>query len=98
MCRNIWKSYCSTVNAGLDVDVTILAKNSAGGLQNRCQQKTRKTDRVWIFATSPFTQLDDSSSSEGSTIDIKPEMEDVVVVEVVEEYLDPDPCWTEGEI
>uniref|UniRef100_A0A8C9R550 Sodium channel protein n=1 Tax=Scleropages formosus TaxID=113540 RepID=A0A8C9R550_SCLFO len=40
--------------------------------------------------------LDDTSSSEGSTIDIKPEMEDVVVVEVVEEYLDPDPCWTEA--
>ncbi|XP_072558424.1 sodium channel protein type 8 subunit alpha-like isoform X1 [Paramormyrops kingsleyae] len=40
--------------------------------------------------------LDDTSSSEGSTIDIKPEMEDVVVVEVVEEYLDPDACWTEA--
>uniref|UniRef100_A0AAY4CTP1 Sodium channel protein n=1 Tax=Denticeps clupeoides TaxID=299321 RepID=A0AAY4CTP1_9TELE len=35
-------------------------------------------------------ELDDSSSSEGSTIDIKPEVEDVVVVEAVEEYLDPE--------
>uniref|UniRef100_A0AAY4CTX4 Sodium channel protein n=1 Tax=Denticeps clupeoides TaxID=299321 RepID=A0AAY4CTX4_9TELE len=41
-------------------------------------------------------ELDDSSSSEGSTIDIKPEVEDVVVVEAVEEYLDPEACWTEG--
>ncbi|KAG7477361.1 hypothetical protein MATL_G00068780 [Megalops atlanticus] len=41
-------------------------------------------------------ELDDTSSSEGSTIDIKPDVEDVVVVEAVEEYLDPDPCWTEG--
>ncbi|KAJ8400902.1 hypothetical protein AAFF_G00392560 [Aldrovandia affinis] len=40
--------------------------------------------------------LDDTSSSEGSTIDIKPDEEDVVVVETVEEYLDPDACWTEG--
>ncbi|XP_030624395.1 sodium channel, voltage gated, type VIII, alpha subunit a isoform X1 [Chanos chanos] len=40
--------------------------------------------------------LDDSSSSEGSTIDIKPEVEDVVVVEAVEEYVDPEPCWTEA--
>ncbi|XP_028848896.1 sodium channel, voltage gated, type VIII, alpha subunit a isoform X5 [Denticeps clupeoides] len=40
-------------------------------------------------------ELDDSSSSEGSTIDIKPEVEDVVVVEAVEEYLDPEACWTE---
>ncbi|KAJ8370038.1 hypothetical protein SKAU_G00100660 [Synaphobranchus kaupii] len=41
-------------------------------------------------------ELDDTSSSEGSTIDIKPEVEDVVVVEQVEEYLDPDACWTEA--
>ncbi|XP_036388464.1 sodium channel, voltage gated, type VIII, alpha subunit a isoform X1 [Megalops cyprinoides] len=41
-------------------------------------------------------ELDDTSSSEGSTIDIKPEVEDVVVVEQVEEYLDPEACWTEG--
>ncbi|KAJ8260344.1 hypothetical protein GJAV_G00179880 [Gymnothorax javanicus] len=40
--------------------------------------------------------LDDTSSSEGSTIDIKPEVEDVVVVEAVEEYLDPDACWTDA--
>ncbi|KAJ3601851.1 hypothetical protein NHX12_029613 [Muraenolepis orangiensis] len=39
--------------------------------------------------------LDDTSSSEGSTIDIKPDLEEVQVVEVVEEYLDPDACWTE---
>ncbi|XP_014912485.1 sodium channel, voltage gated, type VIII, alpha subunit b isoform X3 [Poecilia latipinna] len=39
--------------------------------------------------------LDDTSSSEGSTIDIKPDVEEVAVVEVVEEYLDPDPCWTD---
>ncbi|XP_060794417.1 sodium channel, voltage gated, type VIII, alpha subunit a isoform X8 [Neoarius graeffei] len=40
--------------------------------------------------------LDDSSSSEGSTIDIKPEVEEAVVVEAVEEYVDPEPCWTEA--
>uniref|UniRef100_A0A4W5KMR2 Sodium channel protein n=1 Tax=Hucho hucho TaxID=62062 RepID=A0A4W5KMR2_9TELE len=34
-------------------------------------------------------------SSEGSTIDIKPDVEEVVVVEVVEEFLDPDACWTD---
>ncbi|CAL8335808.1 unnamed protein product [Lota lota] len=39
--------------------------------------------------------LDDTSSSEGSTIDIKPDLEDVALVEVVEEYLDPDACWTD---
>ncbi|KAL3058471.1 hypothetical protein OYC64_010597 [Pagothenia borchgrevinki] len=39
--------------------------------------------------------LDDTSSSEGSTIDIKPDVEDVAVVEVVEEYVDPAVCWTE---
>lgn len=43
-----------------------------------------------------FKKLDDTSSSEGSTIDIKPEVEEVPV-EVPEEYLDPDPCFTEGE-
>uniref|UniRef100_A0A8C4IUE0 Sodium channel protein n=1 Tax=Dicentrarchus labrax TaxID=13489 RepID=A0A8C4IUE0_DICLA len=36
-------------------------------------------------------------SSEGSTIDIKPDVEEVAVVEVVEEYLDPDACWTDGK-
>ncbi|KAI1892223.1 hypothetical protein AGOR_G00131150 [Albula goreensis] len=41
-------------------------------------------------------ELDDTSSSEGSTIDIKPEEEDVVVVEQVEEYMDPEACWTEA--
>nr|XP_061813746.1 sodium channel protein type 8 subunit alpha-like isoform X3 [Nerophis lumbriciformis] len=40
-------------------------------------------------------KLDDTSSSEGSTIDIKPDVEEVAVVEVVEEYLDPDACWTD---
>ncbi|XP_058266083.1 sodium channel, voltage gated, type VIII, alpha subunit a isoform X3 [Hemibagrus wyckioides] len=40
--------------------------------------------------------LDDSSSSEGSTIDIKPEVEEAVVVEALEEYVDPEPCWTEA--
>ncbi|XP_030584402.1 sodium channel, voltage gated, type VIII, alpha subunit b isoform X7 [Archocentrus centrarchus] len=39
--------------------------------------------------------LDDTSSSEGSTIDIKLDVEEVAVVEVVEEYLDPEPCWTD---
>ncbi|KAM6980454.1 LOW QUALITY PROTEIN: sodium channel, voltage gated, type VIII, alpha subunit b [Aplochiton taeniatus] len=39
--------------------------------------------------------LDDTSSSEGSTIDIKPDVEEVAVVEVVEEYLDPENCWTD---
>lgn len=43
-----------------------------------------------------IVQLDDTSSSEGSTIDIKPDVEEVAVVDVVEEYLDPDPCWTDG--
>lgn len=41
-------------------------------------------------------KLDESSSSEGSTIDIKPEVEEVPV-EAPEEYLDPDACFTEGE-
>ncbi|KAJ8397033.1 hypothetical protein AAFF_G00010870 [Aldrovandia affinis] len=41
-------------------------------------------------------ELDDTSSSEGSTIDIKPEVEEQVVVEQVEEYLDPEACWTEA--
>ncbi|KAL2104107.1 hypothetical protein ACEWY4_000975 [Coilia grayii] len=40
--------------------------------------------------------MEDSSSSEGSTIDIKPDVEDVVVVEAVEEYVEPEACWTEG--
>uniref|UniRef100_A0A674C9T0 Sodium channel protein n=1 Tax=Salmo trutta TaxID=8032 RepID=A0A674C9T0_SALTR len=40
-------------------------------------------------------ELDDTSSSEGSTIDIKPDVEvEAVVVEAVEEYLDPENCWT----
>lgn len=43
-------------------------------------------------------QLDDTSSSEGSTIDIKPDVEEVVVVETVEEYMEPEPCWTDGEM
>lgn len=42
-------------------------------------------------------QLDDTSSSEGSTIDIKPDVEEVVVVEPVEEYMEPESCWTDGE-
>uniref|UniRef100_A0A3Q4MRB0 Sodium channel protein n=1 Tax=Neolamprologus brichardi TaxID=32507 RepID=A0A3Q4MRB0_NEOBR len=42
-------------------------------------------------------ELDDTSSSEGSTIDIKPDVEEVVVVETVEEYMEPEPCWTDGE-
>ncbi|ROL50660.1 Sodium channel protein type 8 subunit alpha [Anabarilius grahami] len=40
--------------------------------------------------------LDDTSSSEGSTIDIKPDEEEMAVVEVVEEYLDPEACWTDA--
>ncbi|KAM8975865.1 sodium channel protein type 8 subunit alpha isoform 2-T2 [Pelodytes ibericus] len=40
-------------------------------------------------------KLDDTSSSEGSTIDIKPEEEEVPV-DLPEEYLDPDNCFTEG--
>lgn len=47
--------------------------------------------------TSVSLQLDDTSSSEGSTIDIKPDVEEVVVVETVEEYMDPESCWTDGE-
>uniref|UniRef100_A0A8P4KDV5 Sodium channel protein n=1 Tax=Dicentrarchus labrax TaxID=13489 RepID=A0A8P4KDV5_DICLA len=42
-------------------------------------------------------ELDDTSSSEGSTIDIKPDVEEVVVVETVEEYMEPEACWTDGE-
>uniref|UniRef100_A0A6Q2YSW2 Sodium channel protein n=1 Tax=Esox lucius TaxID=8010 RepID=A0A6Q2YSW2_ESOLU len=39
-----------------------------------------------------------SVSSEGSTIDIKPDVEvEAVVVEAVEEYLDPENCWTPGK-
>uniref|UniRef100_A0A3Q3FFP3 Sodium channel protein n=1 Tax=Labrus bergylta TaxID=56723 RepID=A0A3Q3FFP3_9LABR len=41
-------------------------------------------------------ELDDTSSSEGSTIDIKPDVEEVVVVETVEEYLEPEACWTDA--
>lgn len=44
-----------------------------------------------------FKKLDDTSSSEGSTIDIKPEVEEVPV-EAPEEYLDPDACFTEGKL
>ncbi|XP_076125115.1 sodium channel protein type 8 subunit alpha-like [Alosa pseudoharengus] len=40
--------------------------------------------------------LDDTSSSEGSTIDIKPDEDEMAVVEVVEEYVDPEACWTDG--
>ena len=47
---------------------------------------------------SASLQLDDTSSSEGSTIDIKPDVEEVVVVETVEEYMEPEACWTDGEI
>ena len=47
--------------------------------------------------TSLSPQLDDTSSSEGSTIDIKPDVEEVVVVETVEEYMEPEACWTYGE-
>ncbi|KAF3860392.1 hypothetical protein F7725_000647 [Dissostichus mawsoni] len=41
-------------------------------------------------------EMDDTSSSEGSTIDIKPDVVEEVVVETVEEYLDPEACWTDG--
>uniref|UniRef100_A0A3Q3KBS1 Sodium channel protein n=1 Tax=Monopterus albus TaxID=43700 RepID=A0A3Q3KBS1_MONAL len=41
-------------------------------------------------------ELDDTSSSEGSTIDIKPDVEEVVVVETVEEYMEPEACWTDA--
>jgi len=44
-----------------------------------------------------FKKLEDTSSSEGSTIDIKPEVEEVPV-EAPEEYLDPDACFTEGKL
>lgn len=47
--------------------------------------------------SSVSLQLDDTSSSEGSTIDIKPDVEEVVVVEPVEEYMEPEACWTDGE-
>ncbi|XP_072105678.1 sodium channel protein type 8 subunit alpha-like [Mobula birostris] len=42
------------------------------------------------------TKLDDTSSSEGSTIDIKPEGEEGPPVEQPEEYLDPEACFTDG--
>lgn len=57
--------------------------------------------RPCVHTFSPhrsLTQLDDTSSSEGSTIDIKPDVEEVVVVETVEEYMEPEPCWTDGEM
>ncbi|XP_043537665.1 sodium channel protein type 8 subunit alpha-like [Chiloscyllium plagiosum] len=41
-------------------------------------------------------KLDDTSSSEGSTIDIKPEGEEGPPVEQPEEYLDPEACFTDG--
>uniref|UniRef100_A0A8C9ZYM1 Sodium channel protein n=1 Tax=Sander lucioperca TaxID=283035 RepID=A0A8C9ZYM1_SANLU len=44
----------------------------------------------------PLLILDDTSSSEGSTIDIKPDVVEEVVVEPVEEYLEPEACWTDG--
>ncbi|XP_075055396.1 sodium channel protein type 8 subunit alpha [Mixophyes fleayi] len=40
-------------------------------------------------------KLDDTSSSEGSTVDIKPEAEEIPV-EQPEQYLDPDNCFTDG--
>lgn len=49
------------------------------------------------YCMSASLQLDDTSSSEGSTIDIKPDVEEVVVVETVEEYMEPEACWTDGE-
>lgn len=53
---------------------------------------------LWLHDhASESLQLDDTSSSEGSTIDIKPDVEEVVVVETVEEYMEPEPCWTDGE-
>lgn len=51
----------------------------------------------WIGFYFVFKKLDDTSSSEGSTIDIKPEVEEVPV-EAPEEYLDPDACFTEGKL
>uniref|UniRef100_H2UT89 Sodium channel protein n=1 Tax=Takifugu rubripes TaxID=31033 RepID=H2UT89_TAKRU len=45
---------------------------------------------------SEVLSLDDTSSSEGSTIDIKPDVEEVVVVETVEEYMEPESCWTDA--
>ncbi|KTF87738.1 hypothetical protein cypCar_00021236 [Cyprinus carpio] len=48
------------------------------------------------FIHNPNLTLDDTSSSEGSTIDIKPDEEEMAVVEVVEEYLDPEACWTDA--
>uniref|UniRef100_A0A674GZR2 Sodium channel protein n=1 Tax=Taeniopygia guttata TaxID=59729 RepID=A0A674GZR2_TAEGU len=41
------------------------------------------------------SDTDPDGSKEGSTIDIKPEVEEVPV-EAPEEYLDPDACFTEG--
>ncbi|XP_032871553.1 sodium channel protein type 8 subunit alpha isoform X6 [Amblyraja radiata] len=41
-------------------------------------------------------KLDDTSSSEGSTIDIKPEGDEGPPVEQPEEYLDPMACFTDG--
>lgn len=53
--------------------------------------------RGWNGLYFVFKKLDDTSSSEGSTIDIKPEVEEVPV-EAPEEYLDPDACFTEGKL
>uniref|UniRef100_A0A3Q3K196 Sodium channel protein n=1 Tax=Monopterus albus TaxID=43700 RepID=A0A3Q3K196_MONAL len=51
--------------------------------------------KMRVVAATVVKKQDDTSSSEGSTIDIKPDVEEVAVVEVVEEYLDPEPCWTD---
>lgn len=51
----------------------------------------------WLGFGFVFKKLDETSSSEGSTIDIKPEVEEVPV-EAPEEYLDPDACFTEGKL
>uniref|UniRef100_A0A8C1TYG0 Sodium channel protein n=1 Tax=Cyprinus carpio TaxID=7962 RepID=A0A8C1TYG0_CYPCA len=62
---------------------------------SKAKQNCKNSDEVQTGLQTAFL-LDDISSSEGSTIDIKPEVEEAVVVEAVEEYVDPEACWTEG--
>uniref|UniRef100_A0A8C1J3Q2 Sodium channel protein n=1 Tax=Cyprinus carpio TaxID=7962 RepID=A0A8C1J3Q2_CYPCA len=71
---------------------------------SKAKQNCKNSDEVQTGLQTAFLVchwsgkhiLDDISSSEGSTIDIKPEVEEAVVVEAVEEYVDPEACWTEG--
>uniref|UniRef100_A0A663N9V5 Sodium channel protein n=1 Tax=Athene cunicularia TaxID=194338 RepID=A0A663N9V5_ATHCN len=92
------KVNCIANHTGADINRDIdYQKNGNGttsGIGSSCHLCWElSTD--WIAFGFVFQKLDDTSSSEGSTIDIKPEVEEVPV-EAPEEYLDPDACFTEG--